>query len=168
MKFPSTDWDTVWENSCLKCFDSSMLSFAFKLIHDLLPYEARLSAIFPNTPAVCKYNCQEDPAADIEHVFFKCKFTKEVGEWLVDIVRSAEPQFTLISILKLELHRNDALMWIIVSTLQTIWVNRSKGHKMRLTEFYAKIIAELEILLQTKHYNIASVALQHIQCNIII
>ena len=68
---PTTDWELTWKRARLKGLGSEATSFLWKLLHQLLPTEERLSRILPNTSADCKY-CPDVPRADVEHCFFHC------------------------------------------------------------------------------------------------
>jgi hypothetical protein len=46
---PTTDWESSWRHARTKGIGSEATSFLWKLLHCLLPTEARLSRIFPNT-----------------------------------------------------------------------------------------------------------------------
>ena len=95
---PELDWSLIWSNVCSKYFSLDMMSFTFKLLHDLLPHEAKLSTILPNSTAICRYGCSDDSIADTNHIFFECKPTHQVGRWLLDTVRKTEPQLTTESL----------------------------------------------------------------------
>ena len=83
---PTTDWECSWRRARLKRIGSEATSFLWKLLHLLLPTEERLSRILPNTSNLCKY-CPNPITADISHCLFQCVSTREVGSWLLSLVR---------------------------------------------------------------------------------
>ena len=85
---PGTDWETCWRRARLKGLGSEATSFLWKLLHRLLPTEQRLGRILPNSSALCKY-CPNPPTADLEHTFFGCVKTRDVGRKLFDAIRNS-------------------------------------------------------------------------------
>ena len=135
-----------------------MTSFAFKLIHDLLPHEARLSRVLPNSSPVCKHGCPGDPIADKHHVFFHCRLTGQVGLWLLNIVRKSEPDISVSSIANLEV-TDEPVIWITTATLKILWDTRSKGKTAQIEDVHAQLMSDLKILQNTKYEKIASLSM---------
>ena len=61
---PTTDWETSWRRARLKGIGSDGTSFLWKMLHNLLPTEARLSRILPNSSEQCKL-CPAPATADL-------------------------------------------------------------------------------------------------------
>ena len=83
---PDTDWPAVWRKVRLPCLGSEESSHVFRLLHDLLPSEGRLSQVLPGTPPTCKHGCPGSPVADTTDCFLMCRLTSEVGQWLLRLV----------------------------------------------------------------------------------
>ena len=114
---PGTDWETSWRRARLKGLGSEATSFIWKLLHRLLPTEQRLARILPNSSQTCKY-CPTPATADLEHCFFSCVKTGDVGGSLLASIRQLEPAVT--GFLRLEFQEEGdkelPLVWITAHT----------------------------------------------------
>ena len=63
---PDTDWESSWRRARLKGIGSDGASFLWKMLHNLLPTEARLNRILPNSSEHCKL-CPTPSNADLPH-----------------------------------------------------------------------------------------------------
>ena len=109
---PNTDWDTCWKRARLKGLGSEATSFLWKLLHCLLPSEQRLAKILPNSSDLCKW-CPNPIPADLSHYLFQCSSTREVGEWLLNIVRHYDPYVTAPRLLDLSLSLKKPLRYLL-------------------------------------------------------
>ena len=149
-------WETVWANVRVSAISNSSKSFAWKLVHDLLPTEKRLSVTSRNTTGSCRFGCVGNPYGDIEHCLFWCQMTNEVGQWLLGIHRQNDPNSKVSSILKMDLCRNAALTVLTIKTLEYCWWRRTANKMALLSECLSNISADLEILDMTKHSHTSS------------
>ena len=152
-----SDWNLIWTNCHLPSFTSKMTSFSFKLVHDLIPSEERISRIIPNNSSVCKH-CSDNSIADTLHVFFLCSLSQELGDWLLRVVREVDATATPDSVLRLEIYGGDALVWLTVAALSYTWEQRAKKKKAITTDFISICQGDLDIIDLTKHQNIAMLA----------
>ena len=152
---PTTDWGEVWARVRLAALSSDATSFAWRLVHGLLPSEGRLAEILPNNSPACRHSCAGDPAADLEHIFFFCRLTSEVGAWLLNLVRQYDPLLTPTQILRLEIEGGDGLVWVVINTMYFCWKRRSDRKKANLVECLANLTADLNILADTRYQGIA-------------
>ena len=158
--FPASDWNLIWRNCRLPCLDSQMSSLSFKLIHNLLPSESRLSSTLRKTSPFCTHNCPADTTSDYLHIFFNCSLSHKLGGWLMRVVRTVDPTATHETVLRLETAGGDSLVWFILSALRFIWDQRSKKKKASIQDFTALCQSDLNILSDTRHLNIAMLAQQ--------
>ena len=161
IKNPLLDWKTACRNSRLPSLDFHRTSFSFKLLHNLLTTEYRVSTIMPNSSPYCKFGCG-NIHSDQLHVFFHCRLSYETGNWLLHLVRKLDPSADTERILKLDLNCDDAIFWIIITTLHSIWESRSKMRRLTVPEAKAILLTEVNVLHQTRFKNIAEAALLHI------
>ena len=152
-----SDWNLIWTTCRLPSFTSKMTSFSFKLVHDLLPSEERISRIIPNKSSVCK-RCSDNSIADTLHVFFLCSLSQELGDWLLRVVRKVDTTATPDSVLRLEIYGGDALVWLTVAALSYTWEQRAKKKKAITTDFISICQGDLDIIDLTKHQHIAMLA----------
>ena len=148
---PVTKWDIVWNQVRLPCLGSENSSFIWRLLHRLLPTEARLAEIQPQKVPTCRQNCPRDQSADLIHVFFKCKLSENVGNWLTKIVEQTIPLSSPALVLKLDMDGNEALIWIVVRTLLFIWKLRQRNKTASLVDCLATLTSEVKILASTRH-----------------
>ena len=147
---PDINWNTAWSNVRMPAIPNASKAFAWKLLHDLLPTEKRLFSASNIPSNKCKVSCPGDPIADLEHCFFDCKLTSEVGMWLLSIFQKESPSANSRDILRINFD-NDELLFLTVEAFNFCWSRRSKGKKATLEDFMPSINADLLLLSQTKH-----------------
>ena len=153
--YPEVRWNDVWINVRLAALPNIDKSFAWKLAHDLLPVEEKLFAAAAIPSSKCKYSCPGDPVGSLEHSFFYCSLTSVVGSWLFDIFKIQDQNVTASKIIKLDIHVNDGLLFLTVKALQFCWSKRTAGKNAVMTEFETCLNADLSLMLDTKHRDIA-------------
>ena len=116
----SNDWEQTWTRSRLKGLGSAATSFLWKLLHQLLPTEHRLSRILPNSTPDCKL-CLGHVQADLVHCFFHCDSTRVMGEKLFSTISTHDPLITPSKILRLEFEAEPAMEMPLVYTLLYMW-----------------------------------------------
>ena len=148
--FPDIDWEATWQRAKLPVLSSKTMSFLFQLLHDLLTSEERLSRTVGGSDGKCRFNCSST-VADIEHCFFFCIKSREVGSWLQRLVReNGEGAASEINILKLNVVDNSAVIWIVANTHHFIWSKRSVNKKADITTCLAVLNTEALILKETQ------------------
>ena len=88
--------------------------------------------------------------------------TDEIGNWLFKLIRRFDPSATIERILRLDFNGDVSLFWTTISLLHTIWEHRSKSKKLTIKEAKAILVAEINILFDSKFKQISEVALLHI------
>ena len=141
---PNIDWETIWRRVRHHSLPSLVTSFLWKLVNDLLTTEERVNSTVGNTSPFCRYGCHE-VVADLEHCFFKCIMTQDVGDWLLVLIEKFGPT-SEANILKLDICDNDALVWIVASTLQFCWTQRVSSKKADVQECIAHLRGESELM----------------------
>jgi len=142
---PEVNWNTVWSNVRMSALPNASKSFAWKLMHDLLPTENRLFSVSNITSNKCKFSCPGDPIGDLEHCFFNCKLTSEVGMWLLRIFEKENPGTNPRLILRLDFENNE-LLFLTVEAFHFCWSRRAGGKKATLTDFKPSIYADLMLM----------------------
>ena len=82
---PETDWETSWRHARMMGLGTEVTSFLWKLLHNILPTELRLSRIMPNSQENCKF-CLHPVTVDLLHCLLECVHTQEVGGWLLALL----------------------------------------------------------------------------------
>ena len=156
---PETDWKLVWSNIHLKSLSNDSISFAWRLLHQLLPGEERLSRILKNTSPVCKFQCQE--ISNLKHIFFRCQKSRQVVEWLGKLFPDIFVNFPAAQISKLFTGNNEAVIWIIIESLKYIWEKRKRNKEISETECRASLEAAVDNLTGIND-NISNEICQHL------
>ena len=153
---PTTDWETSWRRARLKGIGSDGTSFLWKMLHNLLPTEARLSRILPNSSEQCKL-CPAPATADLTHCLFACVSTREAGNWLLSLVRQHDPTATAQKLVRLEFNSEESfempIVWILAHTLLYLWGVRANGKSVSLVITRATMESKISILRETSFRN---------------
>ena len=156
---PDTDWEVSWRRARLKGMGSVATSFLWKLLHRFLPTEQRLARILPNTSDSCKY-CPTPTPADLEHSFFGCVKTRDVGNSLLTALRHHDPSITPAGLLRLEFQEQGdkemPLVWVTAHTLQYMWSMRTSGRVVDLFLTRSMLENKITLLRETRYENEAS------------
>ena len=88
--------------------------------------------------------------------------TQSVGVWLSSLVRRFDPHATEEKIINLEFDGDDPFTFVVISALNYIWEAWSKMKKATIEECKMNISSLICYLYETKHQNIAEIALLHI------
>ena len=153
---PITDWESSWRHARTKGLGSEATSFLWKMLHCLLPTEARLSRILPNTSGNCKL-CPNPILADLKHCLFLCVSTREVGNWLLSLIKKHDSTITAARLLRLEFSSDTStempIIWIIAQTLLYMWGVRSSGKIVSLLTTRATLESKISLLRETRYEN---------------
>ena len=145
---PGIDWKTTWSKVKYPFLSSSTATFLWKLLHDLLPTEERLSTTLGNTTSTCRFGCPNQ-VATLVHCFFDCHLTSDVGSWALRMVHKFCPSMEEEKILKLDFTAGNNLFWVTANTLQYLWNIRTSKKKARLDNCLSHFNAEALRLEET-------------------
>ena len=153
---PNTDWVTSWARARLRGLGTEGTSFLWKMLHQLLPTEERLARCKLNTTANCKL-CPLPVTADQTHCLLDCVSTKEMGDWLLSLIRLHDQNVTPEGLLRLEFQCDDSmempLVWITAQTLLQLWGVRAKGKKVDKYATRATLENKITLLRETRYQN---------------
>ena len=65
-----------------------------------------------------------------------------------------------MDVLTLNLDLSDGAIWVVVNTLLFCWNKRRMGRRATVEECQACLVADLNMMCDTKHHNTAVVALE--------
>ena len=135
----STDWSTSYRRARLKGLGSEIVTFLWKLLHQLLPTEERLARCSQAVTASCKI-CPQS-----------------VANWLLSILQQYDPAVTSSKLLRLEFECEDSvewpLVWLSANTLNYMWNVRLKGKKVYLYDTRATLESKICLLRETRFKN---------------
>ena len=150
---PETNWERSWRRSRLSCIGSSGCSFIWKVLHNILPCEKRLSRILQNYTSLCKI-CSVPVEANLVHCFFECEATRDVRTWSADCIFTLDASSTWQRILRLnfECDQKDevAAVWIIAHTFQYMWSVRTNGKVVNMALTRTHLEKKMTLLRETR------------------
>ena len=71
IKFSENDWRLIWSQVRHPSYNSQMSSIAFKIIHNLIRCEVRMSNISTNNSPLCRFSCSSSPVSHIKTHFLQ-------------------------------------------------------------------------------------------------
>ena len=154
-KHPDYDWESLWVKLRLPGLSSNVVSFVWKMVHDILTTEERINATLGNIPATCRYGGENEQVANQIHCLFNCSLTYVIGQWLLKTVRIYGP-ISENDILRFNVPNNSALIWTIATTLHYSWSERVRHKAVDPPSFKAYLEAELLLMKETKYRRLAN------------
>ena len=151
------DWETSWRRMRLKGLGSELVSFLFKLLHQLLVTQERLSRINQGTTSTCKAaGCPGDRIEDIEHALMKCPGNNDIGRVCMDAVKIHIPDLTIENALllnfEIEKSMEFPIVWFLAVTWKNIWDARCVGKQPELYKIRSDMEARIALLRTTRSY----------------
>ena len=99
--------------------------------------------------------CPTAPIADIEHAFFHCVSTHQVGRCLLTTLRHYAPGLTPAGVLKLDFveqgDKEMPVVWFVAQTLLYMWGVRKSGKIVDLINTRALLESRINLLRETRH-----------------
>ena len=153
---PNILWDRVWWRIRHPSLHSEVQSFGWMLVHRLLPVEEKIHNKIGNIDASCRYFCPGNILASLEHCLFECCLTEDIGSWVFTLVKASDPTACANSILSLDFHGPEHLLWIVLNSLHFSWKNRRLGKLATMQDLLFTLKYDLEILATTSFTTMAA------------
>ena len=157
--YPGADWSSAWRLVRTRGLQSNISSFLLKLLHLLLPTQARvlrLGADRNNAAGHCLLCGAE--GEDLLHAFFSCPSTSAAGlatlGWAQTLVPNLSQECALrLEIIDPELDYDEelAITSILGTGLCYIWEARLKKKRVESYEVRAELEALVSLLRRTRH-----------------
>ena len=141
------------------------------MVWGILPSGARLAKFLPKTSPdcqLCKKSGLKIPES-LEHALFNCAENKETPGLLIKVLKSYDPNVTPTKLLTLDInlesHMEIPLLWIIATTLSSIWTQRQEG-KICAAKTRAQLEARCRLLREGRGtslenaFTLADIAIQ--------
>ena len=162
VRSPDNDWSLVWQKARNKGLGAETISFQFKVLHDLLPTQERISRIGVAGEAqdqclVCRLDKE-----DLSHCFFDCPRNLGVGLRLLGCVQQILPGLSGEAALRLDfgLALSDdeylVVQGILLHGLKYIWEARLKKKMLTMFSMRAEIEAYISLLRRTRRFSMAA------------
>ena len=163
VKHPDADWESIWALANLKGLNSVEHTFLWRMLHDLLPTQARLFRLrMRNTPNSNCTLCDVVGPADLEHSLITCSFNSEVTAWLMRVLHVHLPDVQPHQVVLLDLGQPEEdlqlpLVWLIANTLSLVWDSRKENKKPNLHRIRSFLEAKMNILRKTRFADPATI-----------
>ena len=161
LQHSDNDWEHSWKLARLPGLESDQITFLWRLLHNLLPNQNRISKILKEKDPSCKI-CL-NPLDDILHLFH-CSLSRTVGDALQRCLNSLQPDISHQQIvtlaLKLEPSQEFPAVWLISTTLMFIWNQRTNKKQCNLYEARSVLEARISLLRKGKKFQNAATILE--------
>ena len=125
-------------------------------MHRIPPTEDRLARILPNTSDHCRH-CQTPTTSNLEHCFFNCESTSQIGSSLLNAIRPYDPAVTPEKLLRLEFEATEdmemPIVWFTAQVLLYSWGVRLSGRVVDLVVTRTLLEAKINLLRETRYRN---------------
>ena len=155
-KNPEVEWEKVWNLAITPGLPSELLSFLWKMIHNLLPCQTRLLRLnMPNiTSNICTL-CDENQVGDLKHSLMLCPFNGGAGQFLLRILQDHQPSLLPQQVVLLDLDVQGELQLPLVfltsSILSQVWSCRMEKRPCHLATIRAALEASVNIMRRSRH-----------------
>ena len=150
LKNQGLDWSKNWSHSVTPGLPSTFLAFLWRMMHDLLPTQARLFRLrMPNAENDVCTLCEMNVTGDLTHSLMLCSYNEEAGKFLL------HPQQVVQLDLDVEENMKLPLVYIIASVLSQVWDFRKQKKPCKLQSIRAVLEAGVNILRKSRHFKIA-------------
>ena len=145
------------------------VSFLFKLIHQILPTQERVSRTSARASAACPVPGCGQVFEDLSHAIVQCEGNDSVGHRMMSCVRQLAPGVPAESALRLDFDVQEdsqlPLVWLIATVASEIWKLRIDKSKVKLYEVRAQMEAKINILRETRFSSSAVLLDQFVASN---
>ena len=152
-KDPELNWETVWHRVRLPGLGPVMVSFLFKVVHDLLPTQERVSRTNPAVTGTCRM-CELESLETLEHALVTCPANQGAGVALLAALPTearVEGQLALRLQLPVADQHELPVVWFLSVGWCSIWEQRCCGNKPELYKVRADLEAKISILRKTRY-----------------
>ena len=158
-KLPEVDWVRTWSLAVTPGLPSSLLSFLWRMVHDLLPSPVRLFRLkMPNTKSDLCNLCDQNKVGDLNHCLFQCPYNDGAGQFLLSKLSLHIPNLLPQKVVQLNLDVDDQqlpLVYLTATILSQIWTCRKEKRPCHLHSIRAALEAGVSILRKSRHKSAA-------------
>ena len=141
--------------ACIAGLESCDYTFLWRMVHNILPTQERLHRLLRNIDSPVCTLCQSQEVSTLPHALFTCLYNREVGQWLLDILRRHLPTVVPQQVVLLDLHLGDhvrlPIIWLIAKTLGDIFSCRLEKKACTLFNTRTTLEASIMLLRKTRH-----------------
>ena len=153
---PQADWERAWSLAITPGVSSKQLTFLWKMVHDLLPSQARLFRLkMPNINSEICSLCDLNMVGNLTHSLLLCPYNNGAGQFLLEKLNQHIPNILPQQVVILDLDAGDdlklPLVFMIASILSDIWESRKDKKPCHLNTIRAALEAGINILRKSRH-----------------
>ena len=151
---PDTDWERSWRLARLPGLGPENISFLFKMMHEILPTQERVSRTSPRASPACQAPGCGHGREDIPHALVLCGQNDGVGARLMACLRNCVPNLEVEAALRLEFDVAEEmelpLVWLVGTVGQAVWKLRADKSRVNLYEIRSQLEAKISLLRETR------------------
>ena len=153
-KHEDFEWELIWLRIRLPGLGTELTSFIFKVLHDILPTQERVSRTNQAVTGTC-YLCDPNPkpVEDLQHGLIDCIGNQGVGHAVLNCLPL--DSVNKVKVLKLQLQLdNDVelpVVWFLSAAWLSIWETRKSGRRPKLYQLRSDLEAKVNMLQETRH-----------------
>ena len=150
LKDPEIAWVSIWPSIRLPGLGSGITSFIFKVLHNLLPTQERISRTSPAVTGMCRL-CVLDTTEDLHHALVSCPGNGGVGHAVLQCLPNVPgPNDTIVQIVA-EGVDEYPVVWFMAVSWMNIWESRRQGKRPELFRIRADLEAKVSLLRKTRY-----------------
>ena len=153
IRSPMSDWESAWCRARLHGLGSELMSFLFKVLHDLLPTQERVARTSATVDGKCKL-CELNVIEDLEHALIRCPGNQDIGQALLHCLPPGNGLLDQDA-LKLQIDVDEPLqlpvVWFLAAAWLSLWESRRLGKRPELYKVRADLEAKVSLLRETRH-----------------
>ena len=166
-KTPLRNWDECWRRARLPGLGPENISFLFKLMHNTLVTQERLSKTSPTTSFYCKFpGCPGTEKEDTTHALFHCPGNNGIGAAILRSIQNFVPGLQAEDAIFLDFNVADSLelpiVWALAVAWSSLWDLRQKRARPQLYLVRAQMEARIALLRECSRFANASAAVDTI------
>ena len=155
LKHPASDWEGCWRRARLSGLGPENISFLFRLMHNTLVTQERLSRTSPSISPLCKFpGCAGTDHADQVHALVHCSGNNDVGNSILNVVKSYVPGLGADEAVRLDFNVEESLelplVWFSAVAWSTLWNLRMKKTRPQLYLVRAELEAKISFLRECR------------------
>ena len=164
---PDLDWMSIWASICMSGLTSDMMSFIWRMIHNLLPCPTRLFRLsMPgSTSSLCTL-CNQQASGDLVHCLIECPSNDGAGQYILNVLSRQMPAVSPRKVILLDFDFvGDKLpvVFFVATVLSDIWRCRIDKKPCRLHLIKANLEAKVNILRKSRHRTAADALMENLK-----
>ena len=156
IKHPGLDWEKSWSLAVTPGLPSPLLTFLWRMLHDLLPTQARLFRLkMPNANSNQCSLCDLNAVGDLTHSLLVCPYNGGAGQFLISkllqVLPSVLPHQVVLLDFDVDKTNQLPILFLTASILSQVWECRKDKKSCKLSTIRAVLEAGVCITRKSRH-----------------